>query len=742
MGNQMSIPQRVEDQENEQEADTYKAPSDSEHTLNGTPVIISTCTVQHYDEVDLGISVQKDGVATSSPQTTDAAGGKGLGREAKAQAPAAKSRFFLTLSRPVPGRTGDQGADSSPAAAALEVSSDTALANKGASERPAQPAAAAPGPAADKTPGPGPAGEQAAGAAPAKPRDASFLDKLFKLDKGREKAAADRPQAAQEAQGPEEAEEVLELSPQPPGVAAREEVELRDSRATRPPAAQEVDTVPVLGERPGAGGDADSRPDDSGLLRWEVVRETMKPSSDGSNTEENLSKADPASNRQTDTRTRRTRQRLSNTGYQPRDTREEVISGYRKPSDIGDGRETEEGDLEAFNCAVPGDPEGQEVAKEDSQLTDTTESSSSIMSFFKTLVSPNKAETKKDPEDTVTKADSVCDGHAGPKVTETQAKGSKKKHLGSPRVGLAVRKFFKHKGTENSPSTSANIKSDKVTVSPQGTPGTAKSPKGCSSPAQPSSATATEATREGAKEKPGPTSLPLGKLFWKKSVKEDSVPTGAQENVVCESPVETVQLEEADTTLQTAGDSEERDGASTATDVKLKKEEGKPRKTSLMAFFRQVSVKGDGGITHSEEINGKDSNNQTSSSTQKATTPPEPEPTGAAQKGKEGSAKDKKSAAEVHKQKNSTQEAKDPASCADQAAVEVNSLQNGDKSQKRPEKRRQSLGGFLKGLGPKRMSDAQVQTDPVSIGPAGKSKCTGKRIFSHAKKTWPFPARR
>nr|AAH48647.1 Bcas1 protein [Mus musculus] len=49
-------------------------------------------------------------------------------------------------------------------------------------------------------------------------------------------------------------------------------------------------------------------------------------------------------------------------------------------------------------------------------------------------------------------------------------------------------------------------------------------------------------------------------------------------------------------------------------------------------------------------------------------------------------------------------------------------MQTGDKTPKKSEKRRQSLGGFLKGLGPKRMSDAQVQTDPVSIGPVGKSK--------------------
>lgn len=78
--------------------------------------------------------------------------------------------------------------------------------------------------------------------------------------------------------------------------------------------------------------------------------------------------------------------------------------------------------------------------------------------------------------------------------------------------------------------------------------------------------------------------------------------------------------------------------------------------------------------------------------------PPEPEPAGAGQKGKEGSSKDKKVAAEGHKQKSNKQDAKEPAPCVEPAVVEVNSLQNGDKAQKRPEKRRQSLGGFFKGL--------------------------------------------
>nr|XP_055198976.1 breast carcinoma-amplified sequence 1 isoform X1 [Nyctereutes procyonoides] len=561
MGNEMSDPKRVEDQENESETDANKVASESKCGQNGTPVILSTHDVTFYDEVDLGISVKEDNVATSSPKTMEIsavadANGKNLGKEAKPEAPAAKSRFFLTLSRPVPGRTGDQATDSSTGAVKLDVSSNKALGNKEPTESMALTVAAAPGHDPDKTPGQSPARDQGSsatwgpapvspesgGAAPSKPKDSSFLDKLFKLDKGREKAPVDSQQEAKSSERRDQAEEISGLS--------------------RP-----SDDVPA----------------------------------------------------------------------------ERDIAGSK-------GREAQE--IPTVSGSVPGNPEERDPAKEDLQTTNTTENNNSIMSFFKTLVSPNKAETKKDLEDTASKAESVCDGQAGQKTCENQAKGTKKKHLHSPRLGFAFRKFLRHKGAEKSPATSSDVKSDKANFISQETRGAAKNP------------TSTDTAKEVAKEKGGPTSLPLGKLFWKKSVKEDSVPAGAEEN----------------------------------------------------------SVKGDGGITHSEEINGKDSSHQTSDSAEKAVTCPEPELAGAGQKGKEGSSKDKKVAAEGNKQKSTKQEAKEPVQCVEPAVVEANSLQNGDRSQKKQEKRRQSLGGFFKGLGPKRMLDAQVQTDPVSIGPVGKSK--------------------
>ncbi|XP_076786421.1 breast carcinoma-amplified sequence 1 isoform X4 [Arvicanthis niloticus] len=603
MGNQMSVPLRTGDQEHDSEADTYKVTSDNECVQNGNPVVVSTRVIHHYEEVDLGISSSKDNVATSSPKTMEVravadASGKNLGKEAKPKAPAARSHFFLTLSRPVPGRPGDQGTDSSAALGRLDVSLSAAPANKDPSEHGALPVAAAPEQAPDKTPGcteakqqtlsatgplaPSPPESQAE--APPRPKDFSFLNRFFKLDKGRENAPVDsQPEEAKGSEDQEQATEAPAVPGNPHGVSEGEDIINSKERE------REVDTL---------------------------------------------------------------------------------------------------------SYSIPGDQEVLGTTKEDPQVVNTTENSSPIMSFFKTLVSSNKTETKKDPEDT---------------------------------------------DTENSPTTSANLKSDKANSTPQETQGT-KSSKGCS-PSQVPPGTTSDA-REGGKEKAGPTSLPLGKLFWKKSVKEDTLSTGAEENAVCQSPVETVRSEEVESTLQTVELNEEETQPE-PTDVKVK-EESKPRRTPLMAFLRQMSVRGSEGITRSEESNGKDSSCQTSNSTEKTPSPPEPEPVGTAQKNKETSSKDKKSVdkksvAESSKQKNGKPEAREAAPCVQQQpTVEANALQTGDKTPKRSEKRRQSLGGFLKGLGPKRMLDAQVQTDPVSIGPVGKSKCSGKCLLSLAKKTCLF----
>lgn len=192
--------------------------------------------------VDLGISSSKDTVATSSPKTMEVravadASGKVLGKEAKPKAPAARSHFFLTLSRPVPGRPGDQGTDSSAASGRLDVSPRAAPANKDPSEHGALPVAAAPGQAPDKTPGCTEATQQTLPAsgplapsllesqagAPSRPKDFSFLNRFFKLDKGRESAPVDsQPKEAEGSGDQDQATEAPAVPGNPHAVSVGE----------------------------------------------------------------------------------------------------------------------------------------------------------------------------------------------------------------------------------------------------------------------------------------------------------------------------------------------------------------------------------------------------------------------------------------------------------------------------------------------------------------------------------------
>ncbi|XP_020839908.1 breast carcinoma-amplified sequence 1 isoform X2 [Phascolarctos cinereus] len=647
MGNELSVPQKNEEKMNESAADSSQIAPESGCVQNGLPATESALIVQQKNDASTQTSVNQGNVATSSHTTMEIstiseANGKNLGKEAKAPAPAAKSRFFLTLSRPVPGRTRDQGTDSSVGSVSLDVSSENPPANKASSENMKLPATAALEEDSDKTQNQVPAEAslstteqpaspppEAEGAAPARPKEPSFFDKFFKLDKKKENI------------------------PVPFGI----------QEGTDNTENQHLDR-----ETPGLPSQSNNVPEEKDLV----------------------------------------------------DSREK----------------SEQENSVGVNSSVPEDRKQPEIVQENPQTEHTTENNYSVMSFFKTLVSSNKGETKTDSEDKGSKAEKVHDGPSGQKTTgEVQAKGAKKKNPESPSLGYAFRKFFRHKssketqstsntkGAEKSPASSANTKSDKATSSSPEAQGTQKNTKGLDSSAQQQTTASPESAKNGTKEK-SPTSLPLGKLFWKKSIKEDTVPKGAEENEACEAPVELTKSEDIEASLQTIELNEEEAVSPEPAPAKPNEEENRSRKTNLRLFLRQLSMRGVGDFTNSEEVNGKDSDGQTSDSTEKAVTPPETEPAGPGQKNKEAS-KEKKPTADPNKQKGNKKNSTEQANSPDLRGAEKNSMQNGGGSKenplKRPEKR-QSLGGFFKGLGPKRMSDAEVQTDPVSIGPVGKSK--------------------
>ncbi|NXY57662.1 BCAS1 protein, partial [Callaeas wilsoni] len=326
----------------------------------------------------------------------------------------------------------------------------------------------------------------------------------------------------------------------------------------------------------------------------------------------------------------------------------------------------------------------------------------SVMSFLKTLVtntcnkySPAPAVVHKG-----SKAEKGPGAQPGPKAAaESPSKGAKKKKAESPKLGHSTfSKLFRHKvgmklQEEQNPEKSqlalaeredpeqppvSCVKPDR-NVPPSQEPPAKQNPKGPEAAAPPQGVTS-EAPREGTKDKGSATPLPLSKLFWKKNSSEEAEPVSNEKAEVAPEAA--------------APDRDESRSAETA-EVKPRGAESKTPKANLRKFFKL-----------------------TLNATEKPLAPSESDPGG--QKSKEGS-KDKKSTLELGRQKG--REQPEPR---EQPAADSDSIQNGGDAAKEPSykktEKRQSLGGFFKGLGSKRMSDAEVQTDPVSILPAGKSK--------------------
>ncbi|XP_014372681.1 breast carcinoma-amplified sequence 1 isoform X3 [Alligator sinensis] len=364
-------------------------------------------------------------------------------------------------------------------------------------------------------------------------------------------------------------------------------------------------------------------------------------------------------------------------------TAEEAAGLQSTPSDVPQGKDLDDcnqkgvqQDAAGANCPVSENPDKAEVKQESSKSVAATELNNSMMSFLKTLVSPSKAEAKSESEDKSAKE--------AQQTTNT-------------------------KGAEQQPATSTNVKSEKNAPLSQEPPTTKQNTKAPEPAAQQqaAAAAATETSKDATKEKAASTPTPLSKLFWKKTAPEDA---------------EVVSNQKVEASLEAVAPDKDVNKSTEATEVTPRREETKPPKTNLRKFFK-LSVRDDAGTANSEEVNGPNPSYQTSDSTERPVAPTESEPAG--QKTKESS-KDKKSTAELSKQKGNKQETKDQQDSREQHTGETDSIQNGgDTAKETPLKKtekRQSLGGFFKGLGPKKMSDAEVQTDPVSIVPAGKSK--------------------
>ncbi|KAM7150443.1 breast carcinoma-amplified sequence 1 isoform 2-T4 [Macrochelys suwanniensis] len=582
MGNNLTVQEEAEDKDNVCTTENYQVVSEPPTSAKNGPVTIQVVQTvsSENDKVDARTSVEQNNVAVSSQKTieissTSDANEKNLGPDAKKPMPAAKSRFVFAFSRPVPGRTEEQATDSSVGSAKLDVSSEMPEVNKASSEKVDSPATAVLEEGSDKNLSQAPsaaelsdtelialASPETETAASSKTKQVTLFDRLFKLEKGKEK---EKSKTQVETQEESQTTEIPDA-----GITAEEAAGLQ-STPNNVPQRKDID---------------------------DCNQKAVQQGSAGVNTDEAA------------------------------------------------------------------------VKQENPKAFATTDYNNSVMSFFKTLVSPSKSEAKSDSEDKSTKE--------AQQTTNAQA-------------------------AEKQPVTSINVKAEKNAPPSQDSQTTKQNAKAPEPTAQQqATAATTEAPKEMAKERSAPTSTPLSKLFWKKTAPEDT---------------EVVINEKVEASLEAVAPEKDETKSPEPAEVKPRREENKTPKTNLRKFFK-LSVKSDGGTTSSEEVNGPDPIHQTSGSTERPVAPTESEPVG--QKSKESS-KDKTSTTELSKQ-----ETRDQQDSREQQTTATDSIQNGgdtakDSPLKKIEKR-QSLGGFFKGLGPKRMSDAEVQTDPVSILPAGKSK--------------------
>ncbi|NWZ48058.1 BCAS1 protein, partial [Haliaeetus albicilla] len=205
MGNTMSVPEEAEE-DNLCTVKSYQALSESPNNIkNGSAAFVQSHSAMN-GEVDAKASVARDNVAVSSPKTMEQspvpdAGGQSLGSAARRALPSAKSHSVFAFSWSVPGRTEDPATDSSVGSAKLDVSSEAPGVNKAPSDSVEVPAAAAreEGTHKNLTGAPAaaslrdidltaPVTPEGGDAAASKPKQVTFFDRIFKLEKGKERS--------------------------------------------------------------------------------------------------------------------------------------------------------------------------------------------------------------------------------------------------------------------------------------------------------------------------------------------------------------------------------------------------------------------------------------------------------------------------------------------------------------------------------------------------------------------------
>ncbi|XP_060691980.1 breast carcinoma-amplified sequence 1-like isoform X2 [Hemiscyllium ocellatum] len=311
------------------------------------------------------------------------------------------------------------------------------------------------------------------------------------------------------------------------------------------------------------------------------------------------------------------------------------------------------------------------------------------------------------------------------KSSENLQEPEKDNKVDTPTDDKSVMNFFKTLVTPTKSSSKAELDSqqtsdDKKKVSVEQKEAAAKSHKSEQKAADQEIPKTNDAEfLDKAKLEKTPTQSPFGKLFKQKTSKE--VPQDEQETLPAEKS------DKITAQSQKRLSKQEDACPESAHKRKTEEEEVKPTKKGFLNFFKQTSVKDDEKHADSMGSTVKGSEAKDSSSaddlTKKGVETRESTP---AKKGKDNS-KQKKSATEGNQaepQRAKSMEDLPPAQQQNAASVPIPNGNN-IKVKGTPGKgleKKQSFGVFLKQLGGKKTADVAVQTDPVVISPAGKTK--------------------
>ncbi|XP_030068997.1 breast carcinoma-amplified sequence 1 homolog isoform X2 [Microcaecilia unicolor] len=661
MGNEISVHEDSENQENEFSAEDAKHASVNGNLQNGSITIhhVETVSLQRNDVVDTNANIKQNNVDPSSQKTMEIMSvseenEKSPGNEAKPATPATKSFFRIMLSRPAPGRTKEPTGDSAAGTEKSDGNSAKLLVNNAPSESLKSPETAVLNESSDKGPNQAlnstalnvgqpnvtepepPQPEDTA----SKPKEISLFDKLFKPERARENTKAQ----------PNLSQEINTAPKQDPNLTVQDVSGLQQN-SVLPEQNIDVDSQSVVQLQSSA---TFSSPSEEDLKESRAKEENSKAA------------ASPENN--------------------------PVMSFFKTlvtPKSL---------------------PKPEDEPKSDSEDKKRGNGTCKRATLPKIGILASKREKAKGGQPVLQQK------------TETPAKTSPESPKAGKS---AFRRLFGLKSAKENQQTTETkrVEEPAVVAIPVKAEKTApvqivkqetKTPERAAKEQVPAPS---EVQTDGP-QKPSKESAPRAKLFWKKPAKEVPPPSAPKENTVAEPEVQIVVQQPP---VQAAAPS--KDVIKTSEGQKAKKSSFMMFFKQLSVSDDGGSTGAEEVNSKDPDHPTLDSTegSATQKISQKSVAPVIIESQPAGPKGKE-SAKEKKVTAELHKQKTNKQETKDSqeiASSAQQPLSQPQAIQNGgdpakDPTLKRTEKR-QSFGSFFKGIAPKKTCDAEVQTDPAPI---------------------------